>query len=33
MALPELAALIERNVARFAAGEELEGLVDVELGY
>lgn len=33
MALPELTALIERNVAHFAAGEPLEGLVDVDLGY
>lgn len=33
MALPELAALIERNVASFAAGEPLEGLVDPGLGY
>lgn len=33
MALPELAALIARNVRRFAAGEDMEGLVDVELGY
>lgn len=33
MALPELRALIRRNVARFAAGEELEGLVDPTLGY
>jgi D-3-phosphoglycerate dehydrogenase len=33
MALPELSALIERNVRHFGSGEELEGLVDVELGY
>jgi phosphoglycerate dehydrogenase-like enzyme len=33
MALPELRAMVERNVAAFAAGEELEGLVDVDLGY
>jgi D-3-phosphoglycerate dehydrogenase len=33
MALPELIALVERNVARFAAGEPLEGLVDPALGY
>jgi phosphoglycerate dehydrogenase-like enzyme len=33
MALPELAALVQRNVARFAAGEELEGLVDPKAGY
>lgn len=33
MALPELLALVERNVARFAAGEPLEGLVDPFLGY
>lgn len=33
MALPELRELIRRNVARFAAGEELEGLVDPTLGY
>jgi phosphoglycerate dehydrogenase-like enzyme len=33
MALPELAALVRRNVERFAAGEPLEGLVDPNLGY
>ncbi|HEV3472276.1 MAG TPA: NAD(P)-dependent oxidoreductase, partial [Actinomycetota bacterium] len=33
MAVPELTALVERNVARFARGEPLEGLVDTELGY
>ena len=33
MAVPELAALVGRNVARFAAGEELEGLVDPQAGY
>lgn len=33
MALPELRALVSRNVAHFAAGEELEGLVDPALGY
>jgi hypothetical protein len=33
MAAPELAALVERNVAHFAAGEPLEGLVDPALGY
>ncbi|MGH2747379.1 MAG: D-isomer specific 2-hydroxyacid dehydrogenase family protein [Actinomycetota bacterium] len=33
MALPELRELIGRNVARFAAGQELEGLVDPALGY
>lgn len=33
MALPELRELVERNVRRFAAGERLEGLVDVTLGY
>jgi len=33
MALPELAKLVERNVRRFAAGEELEGLVDLGLNY
>lgn len=33
MALPELLALVERNVARFAAGQPLEGLVDPGLGY
>ncbi len=33
MALPELRAMVERNVRRFGAGEPLEGLVDVELGY
>lgn len=33
MAVPELTALVERNVARFAAGEPLEGLVDTDAGY
>jgi phosphoglycerate dehydrogenase-like enzyme len=33
MALPELAARVRRNVERFARGEELEGLVDLTLGY
>ena len=33
MAVPELAALVARNVRRFATGEQLEGLVDVGLGY
>ena len=33
MALPELAALVARNVRRFGAGEELEGLVDPTAGY
>ncbi|MDP9068752.1 MAG: D-isomer specific 2-hydroxyacid dehydrogenase family protein [Actinomycetota bacterium] len=33
MALPELTALVERNVVRFASGEELEGLVDPAAGY
>ena len=33
MVRPLLAARIRTNVARFAAGETLEGLVDVEAGY
>lgn len=33
MAVPELAALVARNVKRFAAGHELEGLVDPSQGY
>jgi D-3-phosphoglycerate dehydrogenase len=33
MAIPDLRELVKRNVKRFAAGEELEGLVDVKLGY
>lgn len=33
MAVPELIAMVERNVARFAAGEPLEGLVDPSVGY
>jgi phosphoglycerate dehydrogenase-like enzyme len=33
MALPELRALVRRNVARYQAGEELEGIVDPALGY
>ena len=33
MALPELAALVGRNVRRFAQGDELEGLVDPSHGY
>jgi phosphoglycerate dehydrogenase-like enzyme len=33
MGLAELTQLVRRNVERFARGEELEGLVDPELGY
>jgi phosphoglycerate dehydrogenase-like enzyme len=33
MAVPELSALVERNVRHFAAGEPLEGRVDPALGY
>ncbi|MGH2754375.1 MAG: NAD(P)-dependent oxidoreductase, partial [Actinomycetota bacterium] len=33
MALPELTALVARNVGRFAEGRQLEGLVDVAAGY
>lgn len=33
MAVPELIAMVERNVAHFAAGEPLEGLVDPGAGY
>lgn len=33
MAVPELTALVERNVAAFAAGHPLEGLVDPDAGY
>jgi phosphoglycerate dehydrogenase-like enzyme len=33
MALPELRELVRRNVTHFAAGEELEGVVDPDLGY
>ena len=33
MAVPELAALVGRNVRRFVSGEELEGLVDPSVGY
>jgi len=33
MAMPELAAMITENVARFARGDELIGLVDPSLGY
>ena len=33
MAVPELTAMVERNVARFVAGEPLEGLVDPAAGY
>ncbi|HEX2296849.1 MAG TPA: D-isomer specific 2-hydroxyacid dehydrogenase family protein [Actinomycetota bacterium] len=33
MAVPELAAMVRRNVARFTAGEALEGVVDPALGY
>ncbi|HEV2755550.1 MAG TPA: D-isomer specific 2-hydroxyacid dehydrogenase family protein [Actinomycetota bacterium] len=33
MAVPELAAMVRRNVERFAAGEPLEGIVDPALGY
>lgn len=33
MAVPELAAMVRRNVERFTAGEQLEGVVDPALGY
>lgn len=33
MGLPELAALVKRNVERWARGQELEGIVDGSLGY
>jgi len=33
MALPELAKRVKRNVQLFARGGQLEGLVDVSLGY
>jgi D-3-phosphoglycerate dehydrogenase len=33
MAVPELLALVRRNVAHFVNEEELEGLVDLSLGY
>jgi phosphoglycerate dehydrogenase-like enzyme len=33
MALPELRALVERNVRHFVSGESLEGVVDLALGY
>ena len=33
MAVPELAALVKRNIEHFARGEPLEGLVDLALGY
>lgn len=33
MALPDLCALVETNVKRFAAGEPLEGRIDPKLGY
>ena len=33
MAVPELIGMVARNVAHFAAGEPLEGLVDPSLGY
>lgn len=33
MAIPELKELVRRNVEHFAKGEELEGLIDVSLGY
>jgi phosphoglycerate dehydrogenase-like enzyme len=33
MALPELRGLVRRNVAHFAAGEPLEGVVDPLTGY
>ncbi|MDQ3916778.1 MAG: hydroxyacid dehydrogenase [Actinomycetota bacterium] len=33
MAVPELAGMVRRNVAHFAAGEPLEGVVDPALGY
>ncbi|MEA2452482.1 MAG: hypothetical protein QOG04_1192 [Actinomycetota bacterium] len=33
MAVPELVGIVERNVAHFAAGDGLEGLVDPAAGY
>ena len=33
MSLPELRALVRRNIRHFARGESLEGLVDPALGY
>lgn len=33
MALPELVEMVRRNVTNYAAGRELEGLVDPSLGY
>ena len=33
MALPELVAMVERNVGHYVRGEQLEGVVDVSLGY
>ncbi|MDQ3752651.1 MAG: D-isomer specific 2-hydroxyacid dehydrogenase family protein [Actinomycetota bacterium] len=33
MALPELVEMVRRNVANYAQGKELEGLVDPSLGY
>jgi D-3-phosphoglycerate dehydrogenase len=33
MAVPELVGMVGRNVAHFAAGEPLEGLVDPQAGY
>ena len=33
MALPELRAMVERNVGHFSAGEPLEGVVDPTAGY
>lgn len=33
MGLPELRAMVERNVGHFSRGEELEGLVDPAAGY
>lgn len=33
MAVPELAAMVRRNVERFGAGRPLEGVVDPALGY
>lgn len=33
MALPDLAELVARNVAKFSSGAPLEGLVDVAAGY
>jgi D-3-phosphoglycerate dehydrogenase len=33
MSLPELRALVRRNVGRFVSKEPLEGLVDPEQGY